>query len=279
MANEINTLAPPKSKSQLAKRLGISRSALYYLPKLPRKDMELKNKIERVLVAHKAYGHRRIAIALGINKKRVFRVMKLFNIKTKRRRKYPRKPKDIKKAPMAIPNLLLDLEIIINAPNKVWATDFTYLPYLGKFIYLATVEDLYTRLIVGWEVSVRHNADLVTQALINAFKRYPKPHIVHSDQGSEYTSQEYLELAGKQNIKVSMSEKASPWQNGFQESFYSGFKLELGYPEAYPTAGELIEAIANQIYYYNHKRIHSALKCPPAVFSQRCQQIKTKITF
>jgi len=70
-----------------------------------------------------------------------------------------------------------------------------------------------------------------------------------------------------------MSAKSSPWQNGYQESFYSGFKLELGHPEIYPTLGELYEAIAAQIHYYNHRRIHSALKCPPAVFAQRliCQ--------
>ena len=66
-----------------------------------------------------------------------------------------------------------------------------------------------------------------------------------------------------------MSEKARPWQNGHKEFFYSGFKLELGHPECYPTLGELIEAIARQIYYYNNQRIHTALKCPPAVFAQR----------
>jgi len=66
-----------------------------------------------------------------------------------------------------------------------------------------------------------------------------------------------------------MSEKASPWQNGHKESFYSGFKLELGHPECYSILGELIEAIAQQIYYYNNQRIHTALKCPPIVFAQR----------
>ena len=75
-----------------------------------------------------------------------------------------------------------------------------------------------------------------------------------------------------------MSHKASPWENGHQESFYSGFKLELGHPECYPTLGELIEAVARQIHYYNNLRIHTALKCPPAVFAQRCawQKLTTK---
>ena len=78
-----------------------------------------------------------------------------------------------------------------------------------------------------------------------------------------------------------MSEKASPWQNGYKESFYSDFKLELGHPECYPTLGELIEAMAQQIYYYNNQRIHTALKCPPAIFAQRValQKLINKVEF
>lgn len=74
-----------------------------------------------------------------------------------------------------------------------------------------------------------------------------------------------------------MSAKASPWENGYQESFYSGFKLELGHPEIYPDLGELIEAIAQQIFYYNHHRIHSALKCPPSVFALRLNCLNNKL--
>jgi hypothetical protein len=68
-----------------------------------------------------------------------------------------------------------------------------------------------------------------------------------------------------------MSKKSSPWENGFQESFYGKFNLELGHPKSYEAIGELIEAIAIQIYYCNHKRIHTALKMPPAIFYQRCK--------
>jgi putative transposase len=69
-----------------------------------------------------------------------------------------------------------------------------------------------------------------------------------------------------------MSAKSSPWQNGKQESFYQKFKLELVHPNIYETRGELIEAISLQIHYYNHRRIHSALKMPPTIFYQRCLQ-------
>ena len=129
--------------------------------------------------------------------------------------------------------------------------------------------------------SIRHNTDLVTQALLNALEYYPAPRIAHSDQGNEYRSQKYLNLLKSFDIQPSMSEKASPWQNGYKESFYSGFKLELGHPECYPTLGELIEAMAQQIYYYNNQRIHTALKCPPAVFAQRValQKLINRVEF
>lgn len=275
----INQTAPVKSKKELAKELGISRQSLYYKPKLPEKDLRLKAEIERVMAKHKAYGHKRLAIELKINKKRVLRVMKLFGLKPQRRRKKPEKSEDLGQAPMAIPNLVQG--IIIDAPNQVWVSDFTYLPYYGRFIYLATLEDVFTRQVVGWEVSIRHNTDLVTQALLNALEYYPAPRIAHSDQGNEYRSQKYLNLLKSFDIQPSMSEKASPWQNGYKESFYSDFKLELGHPECYPTLGELIEAMAQQIYYYNNQRIHTALKCPPAVFAQRValQKLINKVEF
>lgn len=271
----INLAAPAKSKKELAKELGISRQGLYYQPKLPAKDLRLKAEIEEVMSDNKAYGHKRVAWALNINKKRALRVMKLFGLKPLRRRKRPDKPQDLGQAPMAIPNLVQG--IIIDAPGIIWVSDFTYLTYFGRFVYLATLEDVFTRQVVGWEVSVRHNADLVAQALLNALEHHPAPEISHSDQGSEYRSEIYLNLLKSLGIQPSMSEKASPWQNGHQESFYSGFKLELGHPECYPTLGELIEAIAQQIHYYNNRRIHTALKCPPAVFAQRIALQKSRV--
>jgi len=266
-AMAIKKIAPKQSKTLLAKEMGISRSSLYYKPKLPDKDLKLKTAIEQVMKKHKAYGHKRIASELGVNKKRVRRVMKLFNLSPKRKRRTPNKRKDKNQAKMAIPNLVSG--IIIKVQNQVWASDFTYLPFLGRFLYLATIKDVYTRKIVGWAISFKHDTNLVAQALLNAIEKHSRPNIIHSDQGSEYRHKEYLNLLASLDIKPSMSEKASPWQNGYQESFFSEFKLELGHPECYENIGELIEAISGQIYYYNNNRIHTALKCSPAVFAQK----------
>ncbi len=264
----INDFSPKQSKSQLAKELNISRSSLYYKPKIPEKDQWLKTEIERVLINNKAYGHKRIALELKINKKRVLRVMKIFGLKPQRKRnRRPEKSKDLGQIPMAIPNLLK--ESIVDRPNQIWVSDFTYLPHFGKFVYLATIEDVFTRQIVGWAMSTKHNGGLIIEALNDALSKYGAPDTTHSDQGSEYRNKKYLDLLNILNINPSMSKKASPWENGFQESFYSGFKLELGHPEIYSTTGELIEAVACQINYYNNHRIHTALKCPPAVFAQK----------
>lgn len=259
--------APPQSKTELALELGISRSSLYYQKKLPTKDLALKTQIEKVQCDHKAYGHRRIAWHLGINHKRVRRVMKLFGLQPKRVPKILKKPKDSGQAPMAIPNLLL--ETTIDAPNTAWQSDFTYLWYQGKFLYLATVIDSFTREILSWHLGSRHTTELISQALLLALGKHGKPKIFHSDQGSEYRSFDFITLLQRNDIQPSMSRKASPWQNGKQESFYGKFKLELGDPESYATVGELMEAIAKQIHYYNHHRIHTALKCPPVIFKKR----------
>lgn len=262
-----------ETKTALAKKLGVSRSSLYYQPKLPAKDLEFKVKIEQVMDDNKAYGHKRIAMALGANKKRVLRVMRLFGLKPLRKRgAKPDKPDDLNAIPLNIPNLIQGL--VVTRFGQAWVVDFTYLWFAGRFVYLATVEDLFTRQIVGWAVSTRHDAKLVTAALLDALGKYPAPGIVHSDQGSEYRSAEHTDLLETANIEPSMSDKASPWQNGYKESFYSEFKLELGDPNAYQTLGELTEAIAHQIHYYNYRRIHTALKCPPAVFAQRASQTK-----
>lgn len=258
------------NKTKLAKNLGICRGSLYYKPKLPVKDLELKRQIEEVLKEHKAYGHKRIAIHLGINKKRVLRVMKLFDLSPIRKIKAPIKNKDLKQQEVKNTNLIADLTI--NAPSQIWAGDFTYLPYFNnKFFYLATIIDCFTKEIISWNLSSKHNAKFIIEALNEAIAIRTAPNIFHSDQGSEYRSKKLSDILKNNQIKFSMSKKSSPWENGFQESFYGKFKLELGHPKSYETIGELMEAIAIQIHYYNYKRIHTALKMPPAIFYQRCK--------
>jgi len=136
-------------------------------------------------------------------------------------------------------------------------------------VYLATIIDLYTREIVGFNVMLSHSVSLTINALLSAIRDHPAPQILHSDQGSEYTSKDYIALTDNLGIRISISKKGSSWENGYQEGFYSQFKVDLGDPNQFNSLGELVWAICKTIHDYNNTRIHTALKMPPAEFSQR----------
>ncbi len=222
-----------------------------------------------ILGIHLSYGHKRIALEFPLSKKRVLRVMKKYGIKPyKRRPKKLRKKDDEGKEATKWKNEIIGFCPV--RPNIVWASDFTYIKFLGAFIYLATIIDVYTREIIGWNISVRHDTKLVLGALKHAVGRTGAvPVYLHSDQGSEYDAKEYEEYVLGKGATISMSKKASPWENPFQESFYSQFKVDLGYVSRFETVEELIEAIYQTIFYYNNSRLHTSLKMAPAAFKKQ----------
>lgn len=267
------------TKTALAKKLGISRSSLYYKPKKPPLDEEDKNKIISVMAEHPAYGARRVAWALGMNRKKTKRLMRKHALKPRIRRGFRLvKPDDLGKAETRVENILKAICPI--QANVVWAGDFTYLWFQDRFWYVATVIDVHTREIVGWHIANHHTTALIMEAFKDATRRTGEaPKWFHSDQGSEYVAGAYESLLASHGTTPSHSRKSSPWQSGFQESFYSNFKLELGDPKRFDHIGQLIEAvhqqIRQQIRYYNNERIHSALKMPPATFRKQFLQKKT----
>lgn len=254
------------NKTRLAKKLGLARSTLYYWSKKKQCDEIAKQLIEAVMAGNPSYGHKRVALALKMNKKKTLRLMKKYGLKPKVRRfKRLNKPGDRGREAALYDNIVYKL-----CPLKAdvaWAGDFTYIKYHGAFVYLATIIDLYTKEIIGSAISAWHSRHLVKAALEEAVRtRGRLPRYFHSDQGSEYQSEAHAEYLEKQGVVVSMSRKSSPWQNGYQESFYSQFKLELGETKKYPTTGHLAEGIYRQLHYYNQFRIHTALKMPPLQF-------------
>jgi transposase InsO family protein len=257
-----------ESKTELAKKLGVSRSSLYYKAKRDRHDEKMKQQLLIVLGLHPSYGHKRIALEFGLNNKRIRRVMKKYAIKPYRRRlKKLRKKEDEGKEATKWRNEIIGFCPI--RPNIVWASDFTYIKFLGTFLYLATIIDVFTREIIGWDISIRHDTKLVLGALQHAIERRGSaPVYAHSDQGSEYDAKTYEEYVLGEGISISMSKKASPWENPFQESFYSQFKVDLGLVSRFETVEELMEEIYQTIYYYNNQRIHTSLKMAPVIFKQ-----------
>lgn len=244
--------------------MGISRASLYYHQKKPDKDWALKIRIEEVLRERHSYGSRRLAQALHTGRERVRRVMKMYGIKPYRRhgKKYRKhKPKRV------FPNLLMQL--MPSYENHVWATDFTELIFHGTKVYVSTILDLFTRQLVGVHVAVRKGAALSVETLGNALLRHPAPAIFHSDNGKEYEAKVFIETLEMHGIAISRSAPGCPWENGYQESFYDKFKIDFGDPNRFKTLGELVAAIYRAAWEYNHERIHSALKMPPAKFAEQ----------
>lgn len=254
-----------QNKSAAARLLGIARSTLYYVSKKEASDWLLKGEIEKILRGNPAYGYRRVADYLDINNKRIQRVMQKYGIKARRRRrsKKYRNPKDS----TLYANLLTTTMPVY--PHHVWAADFTEVWFQGRWIYIATVLDLFTREIVGVAVAIRKGAPLTIQALCNALLYHPHPAIFHSDNGKEYEAQAFIRILTDLDVLVSRSHPGCPWENGYQESFYGKFKLDLGDPARCKNLGELVAAIYRTIHYYNTARIHSALKMPPREFARR----------
>jgi len=245
--------------------LGIYRGLKYYKPKKPDQDWQLKCQIEEVLRIHPSYGSRRISIHLKMNRKPVKRVMNIFGIKAYRRR--GRKFKKTKNIKVIYPNMLLTTYPMYE--NHIWVTDFTYIPFQGKTVYVATVEDLFTRKIVGLSVYTTHASQLVVSALMSALANNPRPLIFHSDNGSEYNSEVFVDALKTIGTIISRSAPGCPWENGYQESFYSQFKIDLGDPSRFKSLGELVYEIYQMIHIYNNTRIHSALKMSPVQFAQK----------
>ena len=237
----------PQSKTELARQLGCSRQSLYYLPRKEARDWQLKVEIEETLREHPSYGSRRLALHLKLNRKRLQRVMRRFGIKPYRRR--GRKYLVKQRIPVIYQNLLMTT--LPAYPHHVWAADFTELKYFGKKVYVATVEDLYTRKIVGIAVALRKGAPLTLQALSGALLHCPRSQIFHSDNGKEYAAKVFIAMLESVGTLISRSHPGCPWENGYQESFYDKFKIDLGDPSRFDTLGELVYEIYQTIYKYN----------------------------
>ncbi len=129
--------------------------------------------------------------------------------------------------------------------------------------------DLATRQILSCQVGKHHNAALVISAIKQAISNSRHtPTYFHTDQGTEFMAKSTTDYLESRNITVPVSAKASPWQNGYKESFFGRFKDEFGDINRFNTPGELIEEIYCQIQYYNIRRIHRTLKAPPATYAK-----------
>jgi len=249
------------------------------------KDTQAMAALRAAHAEHPFYGVERLAIHLGWNHKKTRRIRRLAGIvipTASKKHRARRGTPDIAPAP----NILGQYAVARNPDRPqdgmsykamtnvgAWVQDFTYLKFQGAWYYLAVVLDVQTRQIVGWRLGANHSSELTYAAMLDALSKHPPPAILHSDQGSEYLSYKHRDLCSRYEITLSSSEAGKPWQNGYMERWFGGFKLELGHLARFQDLDRLHEGIAGQVFYYNTKRIHSALKMSPAAYAAKLMRL------
>lgn len=226
----------------------------------------LANKIKKIFDENKSRaGAIRIMNELQANgetagRHRIARLMRLNGWRAKAAKKFKATTNSNHNLPTA-PNLLMQ-NFNASKPNEKWVTDITYIWTEEGWLYLATVMDLYSRMLIGWSLSERMTANLVMDALKMALwrRKMPKDVIVHSDRGSQYCSAVYQKLLGDNKLICSMSKRGDCYDNAAMESWNHSFKVEAIHGEKFKTRAQAKNHVFDYIeVYYNRKRLHSRL--------------------
>lgn len=262
--------------------LQVSPSGYYAWCKRPKsaraeRDVRLVEQIRQLHAdSRQTYGSPRIQAALrqqGIvcNHKRVERLMRLHGIRgCERRKRRPTTTQSHHGYPVAAN--LLARDFTAETPNRKWLGDITYIDTAEGFLYLASLENVFSRKIIGWAMDEHMETRLVEQALHMALTRRQPPAglLHHSDQGSQYASDAYQALLAKQRISVSMSGVGNCYDNAMKESFFATLKTECA-AQPFASRAQARTAIFEYIEgFYNRRRLHSALGyLSPEQFEQR----------
>lgn len=232
---------------------------MYYKPVGPSEfDLQVMQMIDRQYLETPFYGARKLAAWLKsqgqiVNRKRVRRLMQLMGLKAIYRKPRTSKPRLGHKI---YPYLLRGMKV--TRPNQVWAADITYIPMHKGFLYLVVILDWYSRYILAWSLSNSLDSDFCLETLREALKK-GKPEIFNTDQGSQFTSREFVALLESRGIRVSMDGAGSYSDNLFVERFWRTLKYEEVYLKAYSDTREARREIGRYIQFYNTARPHQAL--------------------
>lgn len=251
--------------------LNVTRSTLYYKHALTANDSTIANEIHEIWLEMPCYGYRKITKELNrrgykVNHKKVLQLMREMKIQAL----YPKPRTSIKQKDSHIyPYLLKD--IAIKRPDHVWQTDITYVKLSSGFMYLVAIIDVYSRFVVDWSFSNTMDVSLCLGALTRILATGKKPEIVNTDQGSQFTSKQWIDQIEENEIKVSMDGKGRWADNIFIERFWRTIKYEFLFLFQLDSAKDTRNLIAQFIETYNYKRLHQSLnyKTPAEVYLEK----------
>ncbi len=243
-----------------AKALGISRGSVYYQPRpVSFSDLALMRRIDELHLDYPFAGSRMLkGLLVGEGYKtgrlHVRTLMRCMGIEAIYRRPNTSKPAPGHKI---YPYLLRKLAV--TRPNQVWAMDITYIPMARGFVYLAAVVDWFTRRVLAWRLSITLEVDFCIEAVEEALALYGRPDIFNTDQGSQFTSIDFIKVLKDAGIAISMDGKGAWRDNVFVERLWRTIKYEEVYLHAYRSVPEARAAIGKYLVFYNTKRPHSSL--------------------
>jgi putative transposase len=260
---------PDLSLKKQTALLSLSRASLYYQPVPPSaEEIAIKHRIDELYTAHPFYGSRKITALLKpewpINRKRVQRYMRemgLAGICPKPHLSWPARGHQI------YPYLLR--QVTASYPNHVWGLDITYIKMQRGWLYLVAILDWFSRYVVSWELDHTLELPFVLTTLDRALAQ-AKPVICNSDQGSHFTSPQYLDRLRKVEVQISMDGRGRALDNIFTERLWRSVKYEEVYLNEYLTPREARQGLSRYFDFYNHQRPHQALdySTPAAVYFQ-----------
>jgi putative transposase len=257
------------SISRQCELLTVARSVVYYEPKPKPDDTVIANLIYDIWYKNPEFGVRRMTDKLRldgliINKKKVHRLYRQMGIQAI----YTKPKTSIKDdGNRTFPYLLKEMDI--TKPNQVWMTDITYIRLRSGFVYLCALIDVYSRYIVGYNISNTMDALLCTDTLDNALVNYSKPEIINSDQGSQFTGEMWINKLISNNIKISHTGTGRCIDNVYIERFWRSIKHEKINLSEFNSINELERIISNYILHYNNDRPHRSLqgKTPNMIYN------------
>lgn len=249
------------SINRQCKLLSIAKSGVYYQPKPESEEnLQLMEIIDKEYTKHPFKGTPAMTtwlredMGIKVNHKRVERLYKLMDLYALVPGPHTSKGnKEHKKYPYLLRGLKID------HPNQVWGTDITYVPIKGGFMYLLAIIDLYSRYIVGWSLSNTMDTDWCISTLKEAICQHGAPEILNTDQGSQFTSDDFINFVESNQIKVSMDGVGRATDNIFIERFWRSIKYEDIYLYAYENGTDLYHGIKQYMRYYNCQRRHSSI--------------------
>lgn len=249
--------------------LSLTRSGLYYAGQPESlENLKIMEAIDRQYLKTPFYGIRKMTVELNnqgflVNHKRVRRLMRLMGLVA-----IYRKPKTTCRNPQhkVYPYLLRGL--VIDHPNQVWSADITYIPMAYGFVYLVAIIDWQSRYVLSWRISTTMDTAFCLEALNEALERYGAPEIFNTDQGSQFTSQDWINRLLAAGVKISMDGRGRFLDNIFIERVWRTVKYEDVYLKRYETVRELKAGLTEYFCFYNDERIHQALdyKTPAQVY-------------